>query len=118
MNSKYRCELINFKNLTERIFIGQNLYEKLINYHKFHNEYGSIELFIDDYSPYVDIKISSNSNKFSKEYLPFILLKDFLIKNNCKQINENEFRASSMEKLIKILNDELIYIPKSLIRLN
>ena len=117
MNSQYCCELINFKNIAERIFIGQNLYEKLINYHKFHNEYGFIELFIDEYSPCIDIKISSIWNKFSKEYLPFILLKDFLIKNNCKQINEDEFRVSSMNELIKILNDEIIYIPKTLLRI-
>ena len=77
--SKYRCEIINFKKLSNKIFIGENLYDKLINFHKFQNNYGSIEISSNSYSSAIEVNISINHPKthedlFSKFYLPFIIL--------------------------------------------
>lgn len=120
--SKYRCEIINFKNLANKIFIGENLYEKLINFHKFQNNYGSIEISSNSYSTTIEVNISinhpdSHDELFSKFYLPFIILKNLLLENGCINISENIYQVESIDKLIKIMNNELLNIPKSLLEI-
>lgn len=120
--SKYRCEIINFKNLANKIFIGENLYEKLIKFHKFQNNYGSIEISSKSYSTTIEVNISINhpethEDLFSKFYLPFIILKNLLLENGCKNISENIYQIESIDKLINIMNNKLLNIPKSLLEI-
>lgn len=120
--SKYRCEIINFKKLSNKIFIGENLYDKLINFHKFQNNYGSIEISSNSYSSAIEVNISINHPKthedlFSKFYLPFIILKNLLLESGCKNISENIYQVESIDKFINIMNNELLNIPKSLLEI-
>lgn len=120
--SKYRCEIINFKKLSNKIFIGENLYDKLINFHKFQNNYGTIEISSNSYSSAIEVNISINHPKthedlFSKFYLPFIILKNLLLESGCKNISENIYQVESIDKFINIMNNELLNIPKSLLEI-
>lgn len=121
MSSTYRCSRLTINELFCTFFVGRDALNELKLHKQFENEYGKITISEDSFLSgfYISVELKNIDSLHIFPYLALIdVLADSCEESSKRFINENKrlFIYNDKNKLSEFFNDNVIYVPKLMLK--